>query len=66
MCETNDPYHFKEKIDSKYLDLEEIKKRIEQQEDIIGRNDKFRKIDVNNDYPKYILENINKLKEWII
>ena len=66
MCETNDPYHFKEKIDSKYLDLEEIKKRIEQQEDIIGRNDKFKKIDVNNDYPKYILENIHKLKEWII
>ena len=26
LCETNDPYIFKEKIDNKYLNLEEIKK----------------------------------------
>ncbi len=66
LCETNDPHHFKEKIDPKYLDLEEIKKRIEKKQDIIGRNDKFKKIEVNNDYPNYILENIDKLKEWIV
>tara|TARA_Y100000996_G_C22471233_1_gene622196 strand:- start:327 stop:1139 length:813 start_codon:yes stop_codon:yes gene_type:complete len=66
LCETNDPYHFKEKIDPKYLDLEEIKKRIEKKEDIIGRDDKFKKIEINNDYPNYILKNIDKLEEWIV
>ncbi len=65
LCETNDPYHFKEKIDPKYLDLKEIEKRIKQKEDIIGRNDKFKKIEINSDYPNYIIENINKLEEWI-
>ena len=66
LCETNDPYHFKEKIDPKYLDLDEISKRIQRKEDIIGRNDTFNKIEINEDYPKYILENINKLEEWIV
>ncbi len=66
LCETNDPYHFKEKIDPKYLDLEEIKKRIMKKEDIIGRNDKFKKIEINNNYPEYILKNIDKLEEWIV
>tara|TARA_B110000971_G_C19982966_1_gene488226 strand:- start:736 stop:1551 length:816 start_codon:yes stop_codon:yes gene_type:complete len=66
LCETNDPYHFKEKISQKYLNVDEIKNRIENQEDIIGRDDKFKKIEINNDYPKYILENINKLNKWII
>ena len=66
LCETNDPYHFKEKIDQKYLNLKEIKKRIDQQEDILGRNDKFKIIKINDDYPKYILENINMLNKWIV
>ena len=48
------------------VDLEEIKKRIEKKEDIIGRDDKFKKIEINNDYPNYILKNIDKLEEWIV
>ena len=43
LCETNDPYHFQEKIDDKYLDLMEIKKNIEKKQDIIGRKDNFQK-----------------------
>ena len=65
LCETNDPYHFKEKIDEKYLDIQEIKNRINNQEDIIGRNDKFKKITVDQEYPEYILKNITKFKDWI-
>ena len=48
---------FKEKINPKYLDINEIKNKIQNLEDIIGRDDKFEKIQINNDYPKYILEN---------
>ena len=65
LCETNDPYHFKDKIDKKYLDLNEIKQRVFKGEDIIGRNDTFKKVQIDNSFPEYILNNINIYKDWI-
>jgi len=65
LCETNDPYHFKEKIDQKYLQLSEIKTRISGGEDIIGRKDNFIKIEIDKSYPDYILNNKDALKDWI-
>jgi beta-1,4-mannosyl-glycoprotein beta-1,4-N-acetylglucosaminyltransferase len=65
LCETNDPYHFKEKIDSKYLNLEEIKKNILNKNDIIGRDDQFIRVKIDNSYPAYINNNIDLLKNWI-
>ena len=66
LCETNDPYHFNEKIDQKYLDKDEITKRILDREDIIGRNDKFKKIDLDNSFPEYLIKNLNNFKDWIV
>jgi beta-1,4-mannosyl-glycoprotein beta-1,4-N-acetylglucosaminyltransferase len=65
LCETNDPYHFKEKIEEKFLDLSEIKKRIENKQDIIGRADSFNKIELDASYPKYIINNLSKFNDWI-
>ena len=65
LCETNDPYHFKEKIDEKYLHLDEIISRISKGDDLIGRKDKFEKIEIDNCFPNYILENKMILKKWI-
>jgi beta-1,4-mannosyl-glycoprotein beta-1,4-N-acetylglucosaminyltransferase len=65
LCETNDPIHFKEKIDIKYLNINEISRRIKLGEDIIGRDDFFEKIDVNNDFPEYIIKNKDLFSEWI-
>ena len=65
LCETNDPYHFNEKIDQKYLDLNEIKNRIDLGQDIIGRNDTFQKIEIDNTFPDYINENKRMYKDWI-
>ncbi len=65
LCETNDPYHFNEKIDKKYLDLNEIKLRIDKGEDIIGRNDTFKKVSIDNSFPEYILSNMSIYKDWI-
>jgi beta-1,4-mannosyl-glycoprotein beta-1,4-N-acetylglucosaminyltransferase len=65
LCETNDSFIFNESIDQKYLDLESIKKKISLGEDIIGRNDSFKKIRVDNSFPKYILKNIPLYKDWI-
>ena len=51
---------FKEKIDNKHLDEEEIKKKIEKKQDIIGRNDNFKKNSIDETYPEYILKNLLK------
>ena len=65
MCETNDPIHFKEKIEEKYLNLDEIKRRIDKREDIIGRKDQFIKVDLDNSFPEFLLNNKSNYKEWI-
>jgi len=66
LCETNDPYNFNEKINEKYLDINEIKKRIELGEDIIGRKDQFKKILLDETYPEYLKKNIENFKNWIV
>ncbi|MDC1176899.1 hypothetical protein OAT25_01560 [Candidatus Pelagibacter sp.] len=65
LCETNDPYHFKEKIDEKFLNINEIEKRIKNKEDIIGRDDSFVKVPIDIKFPKYILDNLSTYKEWL-
>ncbi len=65
LCETNDPINFKEKIDKKFLDINEISKRIELGHDIIGRKDNFSKVELDNSFPNYLLENREKYHEWI-
>ena len=65
MCETNDPVNFKEKIDKKFLDINEISKRIKLGEDIIGRKDNFNKIELDETFPDYLLDNREKYNEWI-
>ena len=65
LCETNDPYHFKEKIDKKYLQIDEIQKKINSGNDIIGRNEVYKASKVDKSFPNHILENIDKYKNWI-
>ncbi|MDB9810845.1 hypothetical protein OAB95_00140 [Candidatus Pelagibacter sp.] len=66
LCETNDPYVFKEKIDDKYLDIDEIIKKINTGKDLIGRDESYEKIELDESFPKYILDNLNNYKNWII
>ena len=66
LCETNDPYHFKEKIDQKYLQIDEIEKKIILGKDIIGRNEVYKPQILDKSFPNYILQNIEKYKEWIV
>jgi len=66
LCETDDPVHFKEKIDEKYLNLEEIKKRIKDGEDIIGRSDNFIKVNLDDSYPSFLLNNKSLYNDWLI
>ena len=65
LCETNDPYHFKEKIDDKYLVLDEIQKKINTGQDIIGRNEIYKVKKLDGSFPKKIIENKDFYSEWI-
>ena len=65
LCETDDPFHFNERIDKKYLNLREIKKRIDKKFDIIGRKDEFKKIKLDKSYPNYFLKHKKKYANWI-
>ena len=62
----NDPVNFKEKIDEKFLDINEIIKRVNNNEDIIGRDDNFMYVDIDESFPNYLLENLENYKSWII
>ncbi len=48
------------------LSIETIEKRILDNKDIFNRGFKLKKIDLDNDYPKYILENKKKFLKWTI
>jgi len=66
LCETDDPHVFKEKIDKKFLDVEEIKKRIQNGHDIIGREEIYLPINLDNRFPDYIVNHRKDLSDWIL
>ena len=47
-------------------DPEVIKEKINMKKDIFNRNIKYKKVEIDNTFPKYIIENKDKFKEWII
>ena len=57
--------HDREKIDERFLNINEIEKRIIKGEDIIGRDDSFNKIPLDSLFPSYLIENKDKYKDWI-
>ena len=65
LCETNDPINFKEKIDDKYLNMHSIREKINNQRDIIGRDDNFKKIPLDSSFPKYLITNLKLYSDWI-
>jgi beta-1,4-mannosyl-glycoprotein beta-1,4-N-acetylglucosaminyltransferase len=66
LCEYKDNFAFFNNIDESFLNEKVIEENIRNQKDIIGRADVFEKQIIDANYPKYILENINKFKNWII
>tara|TARA_X000000950_G_C13907986_1_gene657747 strand:- start:3485 stop:4300 length:816 start_codon:yes stop_codon:yes gene_type:complete len=66
LCETNDPIVLKKKINEKYLDLSEIKDRMDKGLDIIGRDEKYLFVHLDKKFPEYILNNKNNYKKWIV
>ena len=54
-----------EKIDRKYLQIEEIEKRVKEGKDIIGREETYKAKKLDKLFPKYILNNLELYKKWI-
>ena len=49
-----------------FSDETEIKKKIKNNEDIFGRGNRIKKIQIDESYPDYILNNKEKFKDWIV
>ena len=52
--------------DESYSSVERIKKKILNLEDLFGRNHKYNKIEINEDFPEYIRDNQEKFKNFIV
>jgi beta-1,4-mannosyl-glycoprotein beta-1,4-N-acetylglucosaminyltransferase len=66
LCEYKDNYAFSNAIDEKYLDLKTVERNINAKKDLLGRNEIFKRINIDQSYPDYLLNNLNKFKDWII
>ena len=49
-----------------FTNIEKIKKRIDNLEDLFDRGYKFEKVFLNDTYPEYILKNSHLFKEYIL
>jgi len=59
-------YSHQEFYKDKFIDEEKIAQRIKNKQDIFDRNIKYEKIKIDESFPKYIVNNKEKFKEWII
>ena len=48
-----------------YSDVNIIKENIQKNQDLFKRNVTYKKVELDNTFPKYILENKNKFSNWI-
>ena len=65
MAETNDPYFTKNKIDQKYLSISQIEDSIIQGKNLVGKDECFQKVKIDDKFPNYITSNLEKFNEWI-
>ena len=69
MAETKDNFFARDgidgSIDEKYLSIEQIKNSIEEGKNLVGKKEYFKKIELDNSFPEYILKNRDKYKNWI-
>ena len=49
-----------------FTNEKKIEERIKNRTDIFDRNYKYEKINLDDSFPKYLLDNINKFENWII
>ena len=50
----------------KFTNIEKIKENINNLNDLFNRGNKFQKVEIDKTFPKYIIQNKEEYKEWII
>ncbi len=50
----------------RFVNIGLIEKRVEAQKDMFDRKYDYKKVQLNDDFPKYILQNKHKFKDWIL
>jgi len=58
-------YSHQEYNTEEFTDINLINKKIVNGEDLFNRNIKYKKVEVDQSYPNYIIENIEKFKRWM-
>ena len=58
-------YSHQEYNTSDFTNIENIKKKISSGEDLFQRKIRYEKIDIDDSFPKYIVNNKEKFKDWI-
>ena len=51
--------------DKKFSSISAIKDKVKQKTDLFGRGHIYKNVKIDNTYPKYLIENLKKYKEWI-
>jgi len=59
-------YSHQEFYKNEFVDEEKIAQRIKNRTDIFDRDYKYEKVELDNTFPKHILENLKKYQNWII
>jgi beta-1,4-mannosyl-glycoprotein beta-1,4-N-acetylglucosaminyltransferase len=52
--------------DQKFIDIDKIQERVGSLKDIFDREYVYKKIELDNSFPEYILKNTQKFRDWII
>ena len=52
--------------EEKYSSPEVIKSKIEARTDLFGRGHVYKKIKIDNTFPKYLLNNLDKFQKFIV
>ena len=50
----------------KFTDLKNIEERITKGQDLFNRSIEYKVVKIDNNFPRYIIENQEKYKDWIV
>ena len=59
-------YSHQEYNTKEFTNIDFIKKRISQGKDLFHRNIEYKKINIDNTFPEYIIKNKEMFKDWIL
>ena len=59
-------YAHVEYSDESYSSINIIKKKLEDKTDLFNRGEKYEKVNIDKSFPKYLIENLEEFKKYIV